>query len=175
MCFFHIRSPGGKPGATLKSGCLKKIKGDLAVGGLGSWDTAPEQGFSKPSGSLNSTMCRVSSSRLPSLTGEPISRKAGAAREGLVQEIGLCPQANSPIRPPKCAAQCCSSGDATSEPPRGVQDRCRTLKSRQRSEAALLPVEKDHGSGRSAKLRAVATHAGIQRAGLVGKTVRREI
>ena len=35
-------------------------------------------------------------------------------------------------------------------------------------------VEKDRGSGRSAKLRAGATHAGIQRAGLVGKTVRKE-
>lgn len=37
----------------------------------------------------------------------------------------------------------------------------------------MLPVEKDHGSGRSAKLRAVVTHAGIERAGLVGKSGKR--
>ena len=35
-------------------------------------------------------------------------------------------------------------------------------------------MEKDHGSGSSAKLRAGATHAGIERAGLVGKIVRKE-
>lgn len=63
------------------------------------------------------------------------------------------------------------------ELPQGLQgeDRCRTLKSREQSEAALLPVEKNHGSIRSAEFRAGATHTGIQRAGPVGKIVRKEI
>lgn len=171
MCFFHTHSPGGRPRTTLKSWCLKKIKGWPGSGWTRKLGHRPRKGFQSLRAHLTA-LCAVNLTALCAATGNsaaPTPYLGTHQQEGRGCKGGpgsgnrAVPTGQLPRKATKVCCPMLQLWRRHLELPQGRQaeDHCRTLKSREQSKAALLPVE-NHGSGRSAELRAGATHAGYR-------------